>query len=97
MIVGFITGRAVGRELHLHNIAVHPDHQGQGIGRKLMEAADAYCAEGDFQCITLEVRTDNDIACRLYLSLGFTAVGTRKDHYGPGQDAHLYTKKVRRD
>ncbi len=94
MVVGFLTGMAVGRDLHLHNIAVHPDHQNQGVGRELMEAADAYCLEREFQSITLEVRTDNAIARRLYLGMGYSAVGTRKDHYGPGQDAHLYTKKI---
>ncbi len=97
LIVGFLTGMAVGRDLHLHNIAVHPDHQNQGVGRELMEAADAYCREREFQSITLEVRTDNAIARRLYLGMGFSAVGTLKDHYGPGQDAHLYTKKLNID
>ncbi len=92
MIVGFLTGMIMTKELHLHNIAVHPDYQGRGIGRQLMEAVDDYCREGDFQRITLEVRQDNAIARRLYLSLGFKAVGTRKDFYSPGQDASLYTK-----
>lgn len=94
MIVGFLTGLAMAQELQLHNIAVHPDYQGRGIGRKLMEAVDAYCRAGDFRRITLEVRQDNDVACKLYLSLGFKAVGARKDFYGPGQDASLYTKEL---
>ena len=94
MIVGFLTGMVVARELHLHNMAVHPDHQGQGIGRQLMEAVDAYSREGDFQRMTLEVRQDNAIARRLYLNLGFKAVGTWKDYYGSGQDAYLYTKEL---
>lgn len=97
MIVGFLTGMAMAKELHLHNIAVHPDYQGRGIGRQLMEAVDDYCREGDFRLITLEVRQDNDIARRLYLSLGFKAVGTRKDFYSPGQDASLYTKELTRE
>ncbi len=94
IIVGFLTGMAMAQELHLHNIAVHPDYQGRGIGRGLMEAVDAYCREGNFKRITLEVRQDNDIARKLYLSLGFEAVGTRKDFYSPGQDASLYTKEL---
>ena len=94
IIVGFITGLTMAQELQVHNIAVHPDYQGRGIGRQLMEAVDALGRAGDYKRISLEVRRDNDIACKLYLSLGFKAVGTRKDFYGPGQDASLYTKEL---
>lgn len=94
IIVGFITGLTMAQELQVHNIAVHPDYQGRGIGRQLMEAVDDLGRAGDYQRISLEVRQDNDIACKLYLSLGFKAVGTRKDFYGPGQDASLYTKEL---
>ena len=94
IIVGFITGLTMAQELQVHNIAVHPDYQGRGIGRQLMEAVDALGRAGDYKRISLEVRQDNDIACKLYLSLGFKAVGTRKDFYGPGQDASLYTKEL---
>ncbi|MCH7851265.1 MAG: ribosomal protein S18-alanine N-acetyltransferase [Candidatus Marinimicrobia bacterium] len=94
IIVGFITGLTMAQELQVHNIAVHPDYQGRGIGRQLMEAVDDLGRAGDYQRISLEVRQDNDIACKLYMSLGFKAVGTRKDFYGPGQDASLYTKEL---
>ncbi|MCH7938386.1 MAG: ribosomal protein S18-alanine N-acetyltransferase [Candidatus Marinimicrobia bacterium] len=94
IIVGFITGLTMAQELQVHNIAVHPDYQGRGIGRQLMEAVDALGRAGDYKRISLEVRQDNDIACKLYMSLGFKAVGTRKDFYGPGQDASLYTKEL---
>ena len=94
IIVGFITGLTMAQELQVHNIAVHPDYQGRGIGRQLMEAVDDLGRAGDYKRISLEVRRDNDIACKLYLSLGFKAVGTRKDFYGPGQDASLYTKEL---
>lgn len=94
IIVGFITGLTMAQELQVHNIAVHPDYQGRGIGRQLMEAVDDLGRAGDYQRISLEVRQDNDIACKLYMSLGFKAVGARKDFYGPGQDASLYTKEL---
>ena len=95
LIVGFLSGMAVADEFHLHNIAVHPDCQGQGIGRELIESAEAYCRRRDFRRILLEVREDNAIARHLYLSMGFEAVGTWKDYYGPGRDAYLYTKKIK--
>lgn len=94
LVVGFLTGMAVVHELHLHNIAVHPDYRGKGVGKGLLEAADNYCRSHDLRRILLEVRQDNEIARRLYQSRGFVAVGIRKDYYGPGRDGSLYTKEL---
>lgn len=90
--VGFATGLEVADEFHLHNIAVHPDHQGKGVGRLLLERIDEYCRQHDLHKIQLEVRRDNDHARRLYLHMGYESVGSRKDYYGPGRDAYLFTK-----
>lgn len=95
LIVGFLSGMAVVDEFRLHNIAVHPDFRGRGVGRGLIEAVESLCRQRDFQRILLEVRKDNEVARRLYLGLGFEAAGTRKDFYGPGQDAYLYSKYLR--
>jgi len=92
LIVGFLSGMAVVDEFRLHNIAVHPDFRGRGVGRGLIEAVESLCQQRDFRRILLEVRKDNEVARRLYLGLGFEAAGTRKDFYGPGQDAYLYSK-----
>ncbi|UCD39222.1 MAG: ribosomal protein S18-alanine N-acetyltransferase [Fidelibacterota bacterium] len=94
LVVGFLTGMMGVDEFLLHNVAVHPDFRDRGIGRKLIEAAEELCLENEFQRILLEVREDNEIARHLYLSMGFEAVGTRKDYYGPGQNAYLYTKRI---
>ena len=91
-IVGFATGLEVSDEFHLHNIAVHPDYQGQGVGKELLKNIDDYCHEHDLHKILLEVRRDNENARRLYLGMGYEAVGIRKDYYGPGRDAYLFTK-----
>ena len=93
-IVGYVTGMVMADEFHIHNIAVHPDYRGQGIGRRLMEAVEEMCTRKEFRRMVLEVRKDNESARQLYLSRGFEAVGIRKDYYGPGQDAHLYSKQL---
>jgi len=95
LIVGFLSGMAVVDEFRLHNIAVHPDFRGRGVGRGLIEAVESLCRQRDFRRILLEVRKGNEAARRLYLGLGFEAAGTRKDFYGPGQDANLYIKYLR--
>ncbi|MCK4578394.1 MAG: ribosomal protein S18-alanine N-acetyltransferase [Candidatus Marinimicrobia bacterium] len=94
IVAGFALGIVVAGELQLHNIAVHPDHRGKGLARALMESVEEHCRANDLQRVFLEVRRDNEIANRLYQSLGFQSVGMRKDYYGPDQDANLYTKEL---
>lgn len=53
------------------NVAVHPRERGRGIGRRLTEAALAHLLERGAQTAWLQVRDDNEIAYRLYRSLGF--------------------------
>ncbi len=68
-------------EAHVLNIAVHPEMQGRGIGRALLEhlleLAKRYHAEAVF----LEVRPSNHIAMRLYDTMGFNQVGMRRNYY----------------
>lgn len=71
--------------LMINNIAVAPERQGAGEGRRfldsiLREAASRGCREA-----TLEVRPSNLRARRLYDRAGFVATGVRRDYY---QDTH---------
>ena len=80
-VVGFAIYKQVLDESTLLNIAVHPDHQGKGYGRVLLEQGLlAQTAKGAAKCF-LEVRVSNHNAQALYRSLGFIAVGNRKNYY----------------
>lgn len=57
------------------NVVVHPDYRGRGIGRALMQAALESVRTQGGRWVGLEVRADNLVACQLYKSLGFRAVG----------------------
>lgn len=59
-------------------LGVHPDHQGIGLGRALMEALIAQAATLGMTRLELYVRGDNHRARALYASLGFVEEGVRR-------------------
>ena len=68
-------------ESHLLNVCVHPDFQGHGFGRILVEHVLARARAGKASTIFLEVRPSNVAACELYDKLGFNEVGIRENYY----------------
>ncbi|AFJ03779.1 Ribosomal-protein-S18p-alanine acetyltransferase [Methylophaga frappieri] len=80
-IVGFSITQTVLDELHILNICVSPAHQGNGIGRCLLEAIIAQAAEQSATLIVLEVRASNQRAQQLYFSCGFNEMATRRNYY----------------
>ena len=77
---GFALVRVVAGEAELLTIAVHPDHQGTGIGRRLMTLWMAQAAETATEAF-LEVAADNAPARALYSSCGFAPAGLRTGYY----------------
>ena len=71
-------------EAELLTIAVDPDHQRQGAGRRLLAAAEAALAAEGVMRSLLEVAADNDGAIALYLQAGYNIVGQRKTYYDRG-------------
>lgn len=57
--------------INIHDFIVLPDKRGQGIGRFLMKAVKEEAKNNGCCKITLEVRTDNPVAKKLYLTEGF--------------------------
>jgi ribosomal-protein-alanine N-acetyltransferase len=86
-LVGYSCTWRVADEVHLLNVAVHPERRGVGTGRALVEDVIAEARGGSARLISLEVRAGNVVARRLYRRLGFRDVGVRRAYYGPGQDA----------
>ena len=67
---GFSTFQAAGL-LNIHDLIVFKNYRNRGIGRLLLEHACEEARKRNFCRVTLEVRTDNDTARRLYKSVGF--------------------------
>lgn len=59
----------------LHELVVHPDYQGRGIGRRLLEVAEEYARRCGRDTLDLWVGEHNDRAIRLYERFGFKRAG----------------------
>jgi ribosomal-protein-alanine N-acetyltransferase len=75
-------------ELHINSLAVAPARRRQGLATRLLrDVFRAARAEGVTKA-TLEVRRSNEAALGLYVALGFSVEGVRKDYYQqPREDA----------
>lgn len=58
-------------EAWVYNVSVVKEHQGRGIGKKLMEYAETVAREGGFRVLGLMVSSHNIPARALYEKLGF--------------------------
>ena len=57
--------------LVIHRLAVSPDAQGQGLGKKLCLFAETYGTENGFEVIRLDAYSGNPISCRMYEKLQY--------------------------
>ena len=93
-IVGYVVGFLIGREFHLVNLAIAPDFQRKGLGRKTIEAVFELC-EKKAQVVSLEVRMSNWVAIDLYKKVGFETIAIRKAYYThPREDALVMLKPL---
>jgi [ribosomal protein S18]-alanine N-acetyltransferase len=75
-------------ELHINNLAVHPDWRRRGVARRLLDYIIGEARAAGALAATLEVRRSNDAALKLYESLGFAVEGVRPAYYTePVEDA----------
>jgi ribosomal-protein-alanine N-acetyltransferase len=73
-------------EAHITNVAVDPEHRGEGIGRRLMVETLRAARDRGITCSTLEVRASNAIAIKLYEDLGYVRSAVRTRYYSPGSE-----------
>lgn len=68
-------------EIHLLNICVHPDKQGQGWGKYLMKYVIDFACARQAALMVLEVRRSNYRAQHLYSQYGFNEMSVRRAYY----------------
>lgn len=86
--VAFCLAWSVADELHLLDMASHPEHRRQGHARALLGELLSYARRERKRLVLLEVRQSNEAAIRLYQSAGFETTGVRRGYYSDtGEDA----------
>jgi ribosomal-protein-alanine N-acetyltransferase len=95
-VAAYCIAWVVFEHVHIQNLAVHPAHRRQGLGRfLLLQALSEGRARGATAAL-LEVRRSNAAAQSLYRGLGFEETGARRDYYSrPREDALILRKELK--
>lgn len=97
-VVGYVVadsvpnhGRAIG---HVKDIAVAPDHRGEGVGRQLLSRALSTLGREGVGWVKLEVRDGNEPALALYQEFGFELRRRIPRYYADGETALVMVRPI---
>ncbi len=97
-VLGFVVSDVTpnhGRDIgHVKDLAVHPDAQGYGIGRQLLQRALVGMYVDGAAITKLEVRANNEAAKSLYYSEGFSQIRRVPRYYQDGEAALILTVEM---
>lgn len=65
-----------GKPACIHRLAVHPDYQGRGLGKKLLRFAEQHIVSQGCSSIRLDVYSANETALEMYQRAGYKQSGT---------------------
>jgi [ribosomal protein S18]-alanine N-acetyltransferase len=98
VLLGYFIAMKGVDEVHLLNITVAPDYQGQGWSRVMLDALAIWARGQAVQSLWLEVRLGNTRAMQVYKAHGYQRVGYRKNYYPSGngqrEDAVVMSLKL---
>lgn len=92
-LIGFVAADIRRRQnlAWIATIAVHPDHRGRGIAKRLMEIVEQRVG---MPAMRLSVRASNEAARKLYSSRGYEQVDVWPEYYQGDEDAIVMEKKL---
>jgi ribosomal-protein-alanine N-acetyltransferase len=97
-VLGYFVAMKGVDEVHLLNITVAPEYQGQGWSRVMLDALAIWARGQAAEWLWLEVRVNNLRALRVYEAHGYRRVGLRKDYYpaphGKREDAIVMSLRL---
>ncbi|MNP46685.1 putative N-acetyltransferase YjaB [compost metagenome] len=73
--LGFLSAQRKDCNLHIHELSVRQDCQGQGIGRSLIQASIQWAAAQGLRAVTLTTLRDVPWNQPFYARLGFVTLG----------------------
>jgi len=85
-IVAFGNYWLVADEVHILNIATHPQARRSGHASRMLAHMIDFARREICRYVTLEVRRSNAVAIRLYRRFAFRAVGVRPNYYAEDQE-----------
>jgi ribosomal-protein-alanine N-acetyltransferase len=85
-VAAFSNYWVVADEVHLLNLATHPEARRAGHASRLLAHIIEVGRARSCSFVTLEVRRSNAAATRLYRRFGFRAVGIRPNYYAEDQE-----------
>lgn len=88
-IVGYLCSWLIIDEVHILNLAVHPDCRGCGIAQALLARTLTRASRTGACSANLEVRENNHAAIALYRKFGFETVTVRPKYYENQEDGLL--------
>lgn len=75
------------RNLYIHRLAVHPNQQGKGVARKLLDYSEHYAIENKYASIRLDTFSQNKRNQRIYEKRGYVQL---EDIFFPKQSEHPF-------
>jgi [ribosomal protein S18]-alanine N-acetyltransferase len=94
-ILGFAICWIFPDEVHITNVAVHPDFRKRGYGGLLVRTLLDLGRQNECSIAALEARVSNRSAIRLYISLGFRIGGVAPHYYdNNGEDAYILRREI---
>ena len=75
------------RNLYIHRLATHPSNWGEGYGQNLMDFAEAYARDHNYNSVRLDTYSQNKRNQKFYEARGYQKLG---DIFFPKQSEHPF-------
>jgi len=90
VVVGYVVGyQLTEKEGRIFSLAVKDGYRNRGLGTQLLHAILAVFYDNSFHYASLEVRTSNTRAQKLYHRMGFVPCWTEPGYYNDGEDGTI--------